>query len=58
MTTIEEKVLYVRLPEPQHSELAELAKTEDRSITSLVRLLLAEAVESRRRKGKKTPVAA
>jgi hypothetical protein len=44
-----EKVLYVRLPTSQHAEITDLARKDDRSITSAVRVLLAEAVEARRK---------
>ena len=49
MSVVDEKVLYVRLPEVQHSEISDLARKEDRSITSMVRVLLSEAIEARER---------
>jgi len=49
MSDYQEKVLYVRLPMSQHAEITDLARKDDRSITSAVRVLLAEAVEARRK---------
>ena len=45
---IDEKVLYVRIGEPRHREIAEMAQRDDRSITSMVRVLLDEAIAARR----------
>jgi len=44
-------MLNLRVAESTHGELAALAKLEERSITAMARVLIDEALESRRQQG-------
>jgi len=44
-------VINVRVAESTHKELATLAKLEERSIMAMARVLIEEALESRRQQG-------